>query len=583
LASGDAGADHGAPAAPPVVAPPEVVTITTLADELMAHLRETSGYVRMASGLPVSSIDDLTAERAQRESEFHRAALKRLEAVNLADLRGEPWLLAKLLRHTFQTGAWAAEDYWFDFVVTPYGGGFLVNTVHQVIRAQAVGNAAERANYLHLLDEYATLVEQMAAKTKAQAKRGIRVPKPALTGVRTMLSGLRDSCATALDVPPSRLTAATTEDAAAFRAGIASRLEGRITPAYDRLLAVFDAAYTAAAPTTVGISQYSGGKENYLRRITNDTGLALTPQEIHERGLTAVADLDAKMKKVRDGIGFKGDREAFHDVLRHDARFFAKTPQDLEARYLQHLARLEPQIPRYFSQLPKAPYGVKRLDPAAEAGMTFGYYQQPTPAEATGFYLYNGSSLDQRPIIMAAHLIYHELVPGHHVHMALQAENKHVHPVREFLFFGAFSEGWAEYAASLAVEMGALDDPYDRYGHLLTQAFLASRLVVDTGMNYFGWPLEQARRYMREHTFLSDGEIATETLRYSTDFFAQALNYRLGYEQFWSLRRRAEARLGDRFDIHQFHIAVVGSGAMPLDVLAEQVERFIQVQETQGR
>ena len=94
-------------------------------------------------------------------------------------------------------------------------------------------------------------VEQMAAKTKAQAKRGIRVPKPALTGVRTMLSGLRDSCATALDVPPSRLTAATTEDAAAFRAGIASRLEGRITPAYDRLLAVFDAAYTAAAPTTV--------------------------------------------------------------------------------------------------------------------------------------------------------------------------------------------------------------------------------------------------------------------------------------------------------------------------------------------
>ncbi|MBL8266431.1 DUF885 family protein, partial [Steroidobacter sp.] len=116
---------------------------------------------------------------------------------------------------------------------------------------------------------------------------------------------------------------------------------------------------------------------------------------------------------------------------------------------------------------------------------------------------------------------------------------------------------------------------YDRYGHALMQSFLASRLVVDTGLNYFDWPLEKARAYMREHTFESDVQIASESLRYSTDLFAQALGYRLGYEQIWALRRRAEAELGPRFDIRAFHAAVIGEGGMPLDVLAEQVDRYI--------
>lgn len=552
--------------------------VNKLADELLERLRSTSAYVRMLSNLPVSEIDDMTPEQAQEEAAFHRAALERLRAIEIDRLPQDEWLLVRLLEHSYETGIHAADDYWLDFAVTPYSGGQAVLAVHQVLRSQKLAGRADLDRYLKLVDEYATMIDQMAAKTRAQAQRGIRVPKPALEGVRKTLTGLRSNAPAALDVAGARLEgldAVTAADVEAFRTELAKRVNERVTPAYDRLLAVFDDSYAAAAPDKVGLSQYSGGKENYLRRIVYGTGLSLTPQEIHERGLAAVADLDAKMRAIREQLKFKGDRTAFHDMLRRDARFLAKTPDDVERRYRSYVERMAPRIPEYFSVLPEAPYGVKRLDPAAEPGMTYGYYEQPSPANPAGTYYYNGSNLGQRSLATAAHLIYHELIPGHHLHLALQSEKQGVHPVRRFMLFGAFNEGWAEYAASLAHEMGLYEDPYDHYGDLLLQSMLAVRLVVDTGMNYFDWPLDRARAYMKEHTFESDVQIASESLRYSTDLFGQALHYRLGFDQIWALRRRAETELGDRFDIRAFHAAVIGDGAMPLDVLAEKVDRYI--------
>lgn len=553
--------------------------VDALADELLERWRVTSAQIRFQSNLPVTQIEDLTFDQAQKEADFNRAALTRVQAIDLSGLPEDRWVLARLLEHTYEQGTHAAEDYWLNFAVTPYSGAMSVFGVQRVLAGQKFETPDDLQRYLTLVDEYAALIDQMAAKTREQADRGIRVPKPAIPGVRTSLAGLRGGVAAALDVAPTRTSALATSAVAAFRSSLTKKLEQVVLPAYDRILAVFDDAYVAAAPDRVGLSQYPGGKENYLRRIGYGTGLSLTPQEIHDRGLAEVAELDAQMKAIREELKFQGDREAFHRLLRKDKRFIAKTPADVEKRYLGYVERMAPKIPEYFSVLPKAPYGVKRLDPAAEPGMTYGFYREPSPDSPTGTYFFNGSNLDQRSLVSAQHLIYHELIPGHHLHIALQAENETVHPVREFLFFGAFTEGWAEYAASLGVEMGLYSDPYDRYGHLLLQSMLATRLVVDTGMNYFDWPLEKARAYMKEHTFESDVQIASETLRYSTDLFAQALDYRLGYDQFWQLRRAAEARLGERFDIRRFHAAAVGDGAMPLDVLAEKIEQFIAGQQ----
>ena len=251
-----------------------------------------------------------------------------------------------------------------------------------------------------------------------------------------------------------------------------------------------------------------------------------------------------------------------------------KNTDEVEAIYLGHIARIEPLIDSYFSLKPKAPYDVKRLGADNEGGLTFGYYQPPTSSNPRGVYLYNGSNLENRSLVGAAALIFHELIPGHHFHLALQQENEDLpkfqrnHVSTEM---SAFNEGWAEYASSLGFEMGLYDDPYDRYGRLSSDAFLTARLVVDTGLNALGWSLEEAREYLKVNTTMSDDQIASETLRYSTDLPGQALAYRLGRDKFEELRREAKIALGDAFDVTVFHAAVLEQGALPLNVLEEHV------------
>jgi uncharacterized protein (DUF885 family) len=216
---------------------------------------------------------------------------------------------------------------------------------------------------------------------------------------------------------------------------------------------------------------------------------------------------------------------------------------------------------------------VERLNPAYEPSMTFGYYQVPTASDATGRYLYNGSKLNERNLLFAPALMAHELVPGHHFQLARQLENESIPLFRRKRFDTAYVEGWGEYAAFLGNEMGLYDDPYDRYGRLMMDMLLSTRLVVDTGMNALGWPRERAMAFMKENTLLSDTEIATETLRYSVDIPAQALAYKIGSLRMIELRRRAERELGARFDVRAFHEWLIGSGSMPLPVLEEHVAR----------
>ena len=207
--------------------------------------------------------------------------------------------------------------------------------------------------------------------------------------------------------------------------------------------------------------------------------------------------------------------------------------------------------------------------------MTFGYYLMPTPQEPHGIYFYNGSDLKQRSWITFESLAYHELFPGHHFQISLQTQNSDLPSIRQEFFATAFTEGWAEYAASLGFEAGLYQDPYDRYGRLAAELFLATRLVVDTGMNALEWPRQKAAQYMRQRLLESDQQIHTETLRYSADIPGQALGYKIGSIHFHRLREKARQAQGGEFDLRGFHDALLGSGAMPLSVLEEHLERLL--------
>jgi uncharacterized protein (DUF885 family) len=378
----------------------------------------------------------------------------------------------------------------------------------------------------------------------------------------------------ALAVSADRLAGFDAAAVAEFQAAARRIIGEEIDPALARLADELAGNYRRLAPDRIGVGQYPGGDGAYRVMVHVQTGFDLTPEEIHRRGEAEVERLSRRMAEVRRQLGFQGTAREFHQRLRHDPRFLARTPDEVAERLMAPVRRIEPKIPAWFLKVPKAPYGVEAL-PAAQGGMTFGYYQVPTPAQPRGRYLFNAGQLDQRPLVWAAALIYHELVPGHHFQLALQAENADLPPFRHYLAHTAFVEGWGEYASHLGEEMGLYDDPYSLYGRLAMDTFLSTRLVVDTGLNALGWTRQQANEYMQERLLQSDGEIDSEVLRYAIAMPAQALAYKLGASHIEDLRRHAEAALGARFDVRRFHEAVLGSGSLPPTVLARHVDWWI--------
>jgi len=487
-----------------------VTDLSVIADDVWRFWLEREIELRRKFGLPIEHLPDITCAAVEREAEFARGILQRLDAVQPAD--EDERLTAAIVRWHCERSIDELTLFWYRFPVTPYRTPFF-----------GISNALPEAR--GALAEMPRFVDDVLGVLREQELRGILIPKDEIPAVRALLANLAQS----------------------------------LSPEIARLLAHFDDEYAERAPGGVGLWQYDGGAEAYRMLIRQETTIDLTPEEIHEIGLREIERIEHELGEI------SGDAD-FRHFLKTDERFFAKTPEEFAARLMAPVQRIEAQVPRFFLRTPKAPYGVKRLPVEFEGGDTFGYYQGPTAAEPQGTYYFNGSTLGERSLLRAAALIAHELIPGHHFQIALQEENESLPMIRRETLSTAFGEGWAEYASWLGGEMGLYDDPYDRAGRLMMDAMLSARLVVDTGMNALGWSRQRAIDYMREHTMLSDTEIATETLRYAVDIPAQALAYKIGSLKMIELRKLAKD-----YDVRQFHEWVIGSGALPLPLLEEHV------------
>ncbi|MFJ9413779.1 DUF885 domain-containing protein [Streptomyces sp. NPDC101227] len=531
--------------------------------------------LRTRRGLPVETLPGVSAAEAAERTRFASGIQDRLRALDTAGLPGPDADTAGFLAALAEQDVQAGRHHWLTPTATPYQLFRLPLYGDVVFRPYTFDDGADADRYLTLVHDLARSVDTIADKTAGQAARGFRIPAPALPGVRTTLTGLRARTTRYVEADGERLARLTPAARGRLRDGIPRLVAKELHPAFDRLLALIDdPAYVRQAPQAVGWAHYDGGEEAYRSFVRTYTTGDTPPERLHELGREHCRELAERMREARTALGFAGPEAAFHQRLATDPRLYAATPDEVEARYRSHLDRLTPLLPRWFATLPRAPYGVARLDPALEPAMTFGYYEQPTAARPVGRYRYNGSDLANRSLLGSAALIYHELAPGHHFHLARQAENSALPDLRrELNVFGAFDEGWAEYAAGLGWEMGLYDDPWDAYGRLAHERFTAQRLVVDTGLNLGTMTIDQARAFMRAHCTESDAQIATELLRYATDLPGQALTYRAGYAEFTSLRARAESRAGARFDVRAFHESVLEGGTLPFPALSRRVAR----------
>jgi uncharacterized protein (DUF885 family) len=548
-----------------------------LADRFWEFLLEREPLLRVRQGLPVEALPGASLAEAEERARFAEDVLGRVRALDGAELPGADADTAAFLVELAEQEVRAHRWYWLTPVATPYRLFPLSQYVDAVLLPFRFTERPDVERYLSLLHELAQVVGSIAGKAAEQAARGFRVPAAALGGARATAVGLRGSVAHRVAVDDGRLGGLGQADRGRLRDGVRRLLEAELTTAFDGLLTVLDDPdYLRAAPKAVGWAQYEGGEEAYREFVRTHSGGDTPPERLHELGREQCRELAERMREVRTLLGFPGPEGEFHERLRTEPRLYARTPEEVEARYRGYLDRLAPLLPRWFAVLPSAPYGLARLDPALEAGMTFGYYEPPTPADPIGRYRYNGSDLERRSLLGAASLIHHELAPGHHFHLARQAENRALPQLRrEVAEFVAFNEGWAEYAAGLGWEMGLYDDPWDAYGRLAQERFTAQRLVVDTGLNLGTMSLEQARDFMRANSTEADGQIASDLLRYSTDLPGQALSYRAGYLEFGRLRARVEAELGAGFEVRAFHEAVLGGGALPFPALSRRVLREV--------
>jgi uncharacterized protein (DUF885 family) len=538
-------------------------------------------YVQQNLGLLPARLPDLSFAEAARKSGVGRSLLARVDAVDLEALPHDLALSLRLVR--WRAGMWAnqAEWYWtvcdpIDagffgmFLPTAYCGGFLLKFVHTMIQSFVFRDSGDLDRYLGLMADYARMIEQMRERTVGQAARGMRMPVPQIAAARALITGFKRQMRDLWSISPERLGSL---DAPGLGDEIERRIAQRIEPAFMSLLAVFDDDYLARAPTDVGMRQYPGGARIYESLVRMHTTLDLSPQQVFAAGHARMVQIEAQMASLRRALGFEGDGAAFLEKIAADARWRAETPVAIAAVFQRYVDRLKPRFDELFRIKPLAGYGVAALPEALQGSMTFGYYDAPRADRSSGQYLFNSANLSRQPLHNVAALNYHELVPGHHLHLATQRENPALHPFRTHAFVNAYNEGWAEYAATLAGEVGMYEEPEERYGRLVMDAFLTCRLVVDTGMNALGWTLEQAREYMREHSGMSETEIRSETLRYSCDIPGQSLAYKLGDTRMLELREQMRASLGERFDIRDFHEAVLGPGSLPLDDLAWHIER----------
>ncbi len=354
-------------------------------------------------------------------------------------------------------------------------------------------------------------------------------------------------------------------------------IEQHVVPAQRRLRDFLAHDCLPGAPAVGAMLEYPGGPEAYRYQVKENTTTDLAPQQIHEIGLKQLARLRAEMDEVRRTSGFQGDFSAFVRFLNSDKRFFVDSEEALLMRFRDAAKRVEPELPRLFVQLPRAPLGVRAYPAFMGPNAAASYTGPSQDGSRAGWFSVPAVGFAKKPVWSVESLAAHEGVPGHHLQTARAIELNDLPKFRRGGGFVAFNEGWALYAETLGFDLGLYKDPYSRFGHLQMQAFRAARLVVDTGLHAKGWTRQQAIDFMVDQTGMNRDEVSFEVDRYiSTP--AQALGYMIGELKIMELRDRAKARLGDRFDVRRFHNAVIDNGSLPLAVLERQIDEWIAAQ-----
>ncbi len=504
-------------------------------------------------------------------------ALDALRAINRAALSPADQLNDDLFLRNLQTDI---EGERFHFYLCPLSQQGGVQTADEVLTSLSFETAKDYENWLARLEKLPALIEQTMAVMRQGIQEKLVWPKivmgriPAQIARQTVNNPEESPFYKPFKTFPATVSAS---EAAEFRERASQIIGSAVLPAYRRFADFFAKDYLPACYDGVGIWQMPHGGEAYAYFARQHTTTNLTPAQIHQIGLDEVARIHGEMETLKTKVNFQGTLAEFFQYLRTDPKFFYSSSEELLNAYKVQAKTTDPLLPRLFKTLPRLPYGVEAI-PASVAPDTYTAYYRPGAADGSraGMFCVNLYKPETRPKWEMTALALHESVPGHHLQISLAQEQGALPLFRRngVADYTAFVEGWALYCEFLGEELGEYNDPYAKFGELTYEMWRAVRLVVDTGIHQDHWDRQKAIDYFVANAPKSELDITNEVDRYIA-WPGQALAYKIGQLKIKELRARATKELGEKFDVREFHDAVLSGGALPLDVLEKRIDAWI--------
>ncbi|MFV8338977.1 DUF885 domain-containing protein [Flavobacterium sp. LB3P21] len=445
--------------------------------------------------------------------------------------------------------------------------------------AQPFKTEKDYTNFLKRMDKYAVWIDSAMVYMKKGLEKGIVLPKSLTVKLIPQFAEMatpnieNNLFYSSIKLMPASFPDSIKED---LTAKYTATINNKLIPQYKKMADFLNKEYLPASRATSGIGSLPFGKELYATYVKQWTTTEMTPEQIHELGLKEVARLTAEMEKVKTQVGFKGTLIEFFEEVRNkkELKPFTK-PEEVIANFQSIYTRIKPNVDKLFALQPQTKFEIRRTEAFREQTASAEYNQGTADGTRPGIFYVPIPDVANYNMYGDEDLFLHEAIPGHHFQISLQQENESLPDFRKFNWFGAYGEGWALYTESLGKELGLYQDPYQYFGMLGNEMHRAVRLVVDTGLHSKGWTREQAIKYSLANEAESEASIIPEIERYMA-IPGQALSYKIGQLKIMELRKKAETKMGAKFDIKKFHEKVLESGVMPLALLEKKINAWIE-------
>ena len=527
------------------------------------------GDKRLNGKINSNDIDQFLSER---QSEID--SLNELRQIDISKLSDDNQLNYKLKEFGL-TSSIGLSDFPTYYLRLNQRGG--IQSFYETGNRLVYSSKQDYLDWLSRLRQFSNNIYNAIEINKKGLSQGITQPKLITKGVITQIDQLinvdvKDSpyLKVFLEADESLISVSDKEQIIVDAKNI---ILNEINPAYRELNNFLKNEYINKSRESIGIGDVPGGKQYYEYLTKYYTTTELSPDEIYEIGIEEIKRIRTEMEEIIKKVNWDGDFNSFLNYLRTSPRFYYDNPDDLFNAYLIMSKTIDPLLPKIFKVFPRAPYGVIPIPEESAPFTTTAYYNSPSPGRP-GYFYANLYKPESRPKYEIPVLTVHEAVPGHHFQISIAQELDNVPSFRKYQGITAFVEGWGLYSEELGEYMGIYDDPYDKFGQLTYDMWRAIRLVVDTGMHFKGMTRDEAINIFVENSAKSILDINNEIDRYIA-WPGQALAYKIGQLKILELRNKAEKKLGDKYDIKDFHHEVLKRGSLPLNLLEFYIDEWI--------